>query len=248
MTHTNRTLAELNYSFPRSYTARRVLFSISPLPFWQGRSSCGSERGAVTAAGPGPACPVLPTPGAPGPVAPPPDPARAEGTEPPLWPGPRPPGCCSVAPIQRLDPGAPGGTGQHRRQGPRPQRLTGAPAVLPPAAQPRTVRSSPRTNPALTAATSATLFVHVGTAGRALRGGRGSGRPGARSTRSAPRGRSCSFSSFSFSSSFFSLLLRCCCYCCYYRRRAPPPRPCPPNPASVPAAATALAQPPAPLM
>lgn len=246
MTHTNRALAELNYSFPRSYTARRVLFYILPPPLSQQRSSCSSERGAVTAAGPGPACPALP----------PPDPPRPRQTLP--GHGAQSPHC-APAPARALlgsadaaaRPGSAGRTGQHRRQGPRPQQLSGAPAVLPPAARAEGPRP-PSTSPALTAATSATLFVHVGTAGRALRGGRGSGRPGTRSSRSAPRGHSCSFpsfsssSSFSFfsSSSFFAATTSAAALCCY----ALPPRSSPPNPASAPAAATASAQPPAPLM
>lgn len=83
-----------------------------------------------------------------------PDPPRPRQTCPgaghraPIVTGPRPPGHCSVAPIQRLGPGKPGRTGQHR-QGPRPQQLSGAPAVLAPAVPaggPRSAPHEPRTH------------------------------------------------------------------------------------------------------
>lgn len=73
MTHTNRALAKLNYSFHCSYAARHILFSAPPpppVPSPQQTSSCtpGAQRcrGAVTAAGGrGRPCPALPSPAAP---------------------------------------------------------------------------------------------------------------------------------------------------------------------------------------
>lgn len=169
MTHTNRALAKLNYSFHCSYAARHILFSapppgsLSPADEQLHAGSAAMSRGCHRSGGTGTPLPCLTLP-----------------CRPPLCPNPPEP------PQTRLTPSPPP-TDPSQPRG-RPPRGT-EPPLWPPAKSPAPAATLLRSRPPGSCSLLAVTVAPLGLAPHRPRGGADTpGRTGAQQRRAARRG------------------------------------------------------------